>query len=127
MYGLADKLKRLPDFEVNYRFYEGIDGKDRRICQSFRPNWSYDEDGIKPPMFFPIWPEFLDSHGKTWPDNIPVSLSGNAVMRIAFREVNVPVHRLRIKLGTKGYFMEDNRRVAEAIVTRIIGLHTNEI
>jgi len=127
MNGLADKSKRLPDFEVSYRFYEGTDGKDRRICQSFRPNWSYDEDGLEPSMLFPIWPEFLDSHGKLWPDKIPVSLSGNAAMWITFREVNVPVHRARIKVGTKGYFMEGNRRVAKAIVTRIIGLHTNEI
>ena len=127
MNGLADKLKRLPDFEVSYQFYEGTDGKDRRIFQNFRSNWSYDEDGLKPPMLFPIWPEFLDSRGEVWPDASPVPLAGKATMWIAFRELNVPVHRARIKEGIKGYFMDGNRRVAEAIVTRIIGLHTNEI
>jgi hypothetical protein len=129
MSGYSEKIKRLPDFEVSYRFYTEADGgrKDPRVFQNYRSNWSFDGDDIQKPDQFPIWPEFLDSYGEVWPDATPVPTSGKATMWIAFRDLNVPVHRVRIKEGIKGYFMEGNSRVAEAIVTRIIGLHTNEI
>jgi hypothetical protein len=130
MSGYAEKLNRLPDFEVSYRFYSEAEGgrKDNHpVFQNYRSNWSFDGDDIEKTGLFPIWPEFLDSHGEVWPDANPVPISGKATMWITFREVNVPVHRARIKKGTKGYFMEGRRRVAEAVVTRIIGLHTNKI
>jgi len=46
-------------------------------------------------------------------------------MWILIPEMRAEIHRARIQPGVRGYFMEGGRRVAEAVVTRVIGLHTN--
>ena len=72
-----------------------------------------------------IWPEFLAEDGNVLPDGLPVPWTGKASMWILIREMRSELHRMRIKEGVRGYFMEGSRRVAEAVVTRIIGLHSN--
>jgi hypothetical protein len=72
-----------------------------------------------------IYPEFLAADGSVFPEGIPVLVSGMATMWILSHELRVQVHRERIHEGVTGYFMEGSRRVAEAVVTRVIGLLSN--
>ena len=72
-----------------------------------------------------IWPEFHAKDGSVFPDGVSVPDSGVATMWIVVPEMRDNVHRSRIKEGIRGYFMEGSRRVAEATVTRVIGLHLN--
>ena len=73
-----------------------------------------------------IYPEFLDSEGHVLSDEFRVPERGLATMWVIVPEMIEQVHGARIKVGTKGFFMEGARRIAEATVTRIIGLHTNK-
>ncbi|HEV8725431.1 MAG TPA: hypothetical protein VGW77_32840 [Candidatus Binatia bacterium] len=44
-------------------------------------------------------------------------------MWIVNQDLKATIHRIRIKIGVKGFFMEGGKRVAEAEVTRIAGLY----
>ena len=77
-------------------------------------------DGI-----FMIHPEFIDEQGLVRPERVPVPVSGLAAMWILIPEMRAKVHCIRIAEGVHGYFMEGSRRVAEAVVTRVLGLHSN--
>jgi hypothetical protein len=125
----VEKVKRLPDFEVSYRFLSEAEGgrKTGPPFQNYRCDWAYDGDDISKTGIFAIWPEFLNLQGDVLPKEVQVSMQGRAMMWIVRPKMIEQVHGIRIKEGTKGYFMEGSRRVAEAIVTRIIGLHTNTI
>ena len=72
-----------------------------------------------------IWPEFLAEDGSLFPEDVSVSISGRATMWILSHDLRTRLHRLRIHEGVRGYFMEGAQRVAEAIITRVIGLHTD--
>ena len=72
-----------------------------------------------------IWPEFLNEDMSVFPEAISVPESGVASMWILSHDLRLQVHRTRIREGVKGYFMEGRRRVAEAVITRILGLHEN--
>ena len=122
----AERVKGLPDFEVGYRFLSEAEGgrKTGPPYQHYRCDWSYDGDDISKTGLYAIWPEFLDSDGQVFPDKIQISPTGKATMWIVSPKLTEQVHRFRIKEGTKGYFMEGARRVAEAVVTRVIGLQT---
>jgi hypothetical protein len=79
------------------------------------------EDGI-----YMIWPEFEDEQGHVLLDQERhVPSTGTARMWIASPKTRI-IHCSRMKPGTKGYFMEGQRRVAEAEIIEIVGLHTNE-
>jgi hypothetical protein len=128
MNGYAEKIKRLPDFEVSYRFFSEAEGgrKTGTPFQHYRCDWSYEGDDISKTGIFMIWPEFVDSEGRILPDKVRVPESGKATMWIVSPNMIEQVHGSRVKIGTKGFFMEGARRVAEAVVTRVIGLHTNK-
>ena len=129
MLSRAETFKREPDFEVSYRVLSEAEGgrKSGPPFQGYRPDWAYDGDDIPKTGLFMIWPEFLDSEGKVLPNESQAPVAGKANMWIIVPKMIEQVHGARIKVGTKGFFMEGNRRVAEATVTRIIGLHTNKI
>jgi hypothetical protein len=129
MNGYAEKDKRLPDFEVSYRFLTEAEGgrKTGPPFQHYRCDWSYEGDDISKAGIFMIWPEFLDSEGRILSDEVRVPESGKATMWIIVPKMIEQVHGSRIKVGTKGFFMEGPRRIAEVVVTRVIGLHTNKI
>lgn len=116
-----------PDFEVNYRFYtpEELGRRTGPPFQHYRCDWSYDGDDVVRTGIYIIWPEFLAEDGAVIPEGIPVPVSGRASMWIVSHAMRLTVHRARLKEGVKGFFMEGGRRVAEAVVTRIVGLHTN--
>lgn len=113
---------KLPDFEVRYRLLLE-DG--RQYYQRMRCDWSYEGDDISETGIYMIWPEFLALDGSVFPQDTPIPMSGMAAMWIVSPEIRRQIHCSRIQLGVKGYFMEGGRRVAEAIVTEVIGLYSN--
>jgi predicted nucleotidyltransferase len=69
-----------------------------------------------------IWPEFLDNENNVILDkSIRVSTFGKAKMWIV-TEVNKELHKSRIEIGQKGYFMEGPRKIAECEVVEILRL-----
>jgi hypothetical protein len=126
MTSYANSSGKLPDFEVSYRFLTLAEGGRRSGTpyQHYRCDWSYEGDNIAETGIYMIWPEFLAVDGSIFPNDIPVPTSGIATMWIVSPEMRHQVHCQRIKLGIKGYFMEGRRKVAEAIITEVIGLHS---
>jgi hypothetical protein len=114
------------DFEVKYRLYGLEDGGRKATFQHLRCDFSYEEDDIDEIGIYMIWPEFLDSSGKPINDKEIVPLEGEASMWIVVDEMREKVHRRKIKVGTKGFFMEGLRRIGEVKVTRIVDLNINE-
>jgi hypothetical protein len=114
----------LPDFEVRYRFYNAEEGgrANGQPLQGFRCDWRYEEDDIGGTELYMIWPEFLDKQGSPLPAGTPVPASGMAEMTILSPEMRTHVHRRRIKVRVRGYLMEGSRRVAEAVVTRLLAV-----
>jgi hypothetical protein len=115
------------DFEVRYRFFPAAEGGRHSgpPFQHYRCDWSYESDDIDQTGIYQIFPEFLAEDGSVFPEDIPVPPSGLATMWILSHEMRIQVHRSRIREGVRGYFREGAHRVAQAVVTRVIGLHTN--
>jgi hypothetical protein len=44
-------------------------------------------------------------------------------MWVLVEEMKDKVHRNRLKIGTRGYFMEGSKRIGEVVVEEIVGLH----
>ncbi|HLK60121.1 MAG TPA: hypothetical protein VKU00_26405 [Chthonomonadaceae bacterium] len=123
----ADRSGHPPDFEVHYRFYRPEEGgrSSEQPFQGYRCDWSYEGDDISLTGIYMIWPEFQTEEGLPLPDGTVVPIAGTASMWIVSHNLRVQVHRQRIKEGMRGYFMEGGRRIAEATVSRVIGLHSN--
>ena len=123
----SSRCRYLADFEVRYRFYSSNEGGRRTGTpfQHYRCDWAYDGDDIVKNGIYMIWPEFLAEDGTIFPSEMPVPVVGNATMWILNPQLRAEIHCARIKVGIRGFFMEGNHRVAEAIVTRILGLQEN--
>ena len=80
------------------------------------------DDPVKDGIYM-IHPEFLDANGNVVGEEIPLMLEDKATMWILVEEMKEKVHRSRIKLGTKGYFMEGSRKIGEVEVDSIVGLN----
>jgi hypothetical protein len=121
------RLKHPPDFRVKYRFYDESEG-GRKITpgQGYRSDyWYYHELQPNPNSIYMIWPEFEDEQGNVVTDTeIRIKPTGTARMWIIIPKMR-QMHRERIKVGRKGYFMKGPRRVAECEVIEIIGLNSN--
>ena len=110
------------DFIVQYRFFSEEEG-GRKINpgQGYRSDFMYAEDE-KFIKLFMIWPEFLDNKNNVILNKaIHVSTCGRAKMWMV-TEANYELHKSRIKIGLKGYFMEGPRKVAECEVVEILRL-----
>ena len=70
-----------------------------------------------------IHPEFINEDGTPIPEEVPVSLSGKASMWVLVEEMKEEVHRHRIKVGTRGFFMEGARKIGEVVVEEIVGIN----
>ncbi len=124
------KLGHQADFKVSYRFYEEIEGGRKTIpCQGYRSDFFYEhpDHNSRQNILFMIWPEFENESGQLiLENNISVNREGIARMWIIMPERRL-YHLDKIKSGLKGYFMEGSRRVAECVVTEILGLSTNPV
>lgn len=71
-----------------------------------------------------IWPTFLGADAEPLPDGLalPVGVKLPARMRILSDEMRVEVHRKRIAVGVRFFCHEGPTRVAEGVVTRLLGL-----
>ena len=106
------------DFKVKYKFRSYEKGGRRNPAhQGIRSDFWYHhadnpEDGL-----FMILPLFEDENGNLI-DSGPVLQEGVARMKIISEEM-ISYHILRLKIGTKGYFMEGIRRTADCEVIEL--------
>lgn len=119
------------DFKVQYRFYTAEEGGRKTLpCQGYyRCDWAYKEDikDNKSKELFMIHTEFEDKKGNLLMDKtISVDREGIARMWILIPERRT-LHQNRIKIDTKGYFMEGSKRVADCTVIEVVGLFNNPI
>ncbi|MBL8182150.1 MAG: hypothetical protein JNL64_11145 [Blastocatellia bacterium] len=112
------------DFEVQYRFYSSEEGgRQGPALQGYRCDWQYaDIIEERPDQVWMIWPIFLDSNGRFLPENTEVPNQGIAQMLIVDKGLKESVHKNRIRVGIRGYFVEGLKRIAEASVTRVVDL-----
>jgi hypothetical protein len=116
-----------PDFKVRYRFYEEIEGGRKTLpYQGYRSDfWYFHEKHPEPHSIFVIRPEFEDQNGNVIiQSDILVSREGSARMWV----VSLPMrklHRDKINVALKGYFMEGPYRVAECEVVELVDLTIN--
>ncbi len=78
--------------------------------------WYYHEDNQEDGMFM-IWPLFEDENGSIF-DFGPVLNEGIARMKIV-NEKMIEYHIRRLKVGSKGYFMEGLRKTADCEVIEL--------
>ena len=115
------------DFIVNYKFFTEKEGgrKTGTPSQGYRSDFMYAEDVVENRNEWKMWmihPEFLDKDGSILLDKtIGVAESGKANMWI-LNDAILEMHRERIKIGQKGFFMEGPNKVAECEVVEIVGL-----
>jgi hypothetical protein len=114
-----------PDFIVKYRLYSPEEGGRKVTFQHLRCDFMYEGEHPTRDGIYMIHPQFLDTNGKAIQDGIQVPLEGNASMWILVPEMRGTVHQERIKVGTRGHFMEGGRKVGDVEVVQIAQLHEN--
>jgi hypothetical protein len=72
-----------------------------------------------------VWPEFIDARASVLPEG-EVPVEGRALMFIVNPDRRA-FHRQRITIGTRGFFMEGAKVVAECVVTAILGLAHEDV
>jgi hypothetical protein len=115
-----------PDFEVSYRFLTAEEGgrQNSLPLQGYRCPWAYEDDNVEGlALMWEILPEFEDAEGRIIPHLAPITATGTAKMYILDPKMRQEIHRERIHIGTKGFFMEGTKKVAEATVTNILNLN----
>ncbi|BDD05526.1 hypothetical protein [Aureibacter tunicatorum] len=120
-----ERLNHPEDFKVKYRFYsESEGGRKEMPIQGLRSDFWYEDKNHTMKGNFIIWPEFENEDGELIVSG-KVLKEGVARMWIINNESR-PYHQERIKIGTKGYFME-GIRTGECEVIEIVGLESNPI
>jgi hypothetical protein len=121
-----EKLKQKADFRVRYRFYTKEEGGRKTTpYQGYRSDFWYPHKGGNENSVFMIYPEFEDANGNIVLENDKaVNEQGTARMWVIMPKMR-EYHKPRIIKGTKGYFMEGSRKVAECEVIEIIDLLVN--
>jgi hypothetical protein len=112
------------DFVVRYRLLTPRDGGRRVTYQHLRCDFMYEGDEPVTGGIFMIHPEFLDPSGNPIAEDVVVPLEGESSMWILVPQVR-SIHRSRIQVGTKGFFMEGPRKIGRVQVQRVMALHTN--
>ena len=109
------------DFIVEYRFFSPEEGgrKTGNPIQGYRSDFMYsDDENLK--KLWMIWPEFLDNDDNIILDkSLRVPTSGKAKMWI-LNEALIELHKGRIKIGLKAFFMEGRHKTAECEVIQIV-------
>jgi hypothetical protein len=121
----------LGDFLVKYRFFTQAEGgRMNPALQGYRSDWVYADDYTEWEIsnkkdllqVYMIWPWAVDENGLEYSQHEFMPHEGFADMRICVDQMR-PVHRKKIRVGVKGYFVEGSRRVAEAEVIDILYLN----
>lgn len=123
----AESTGMLPDFEVEYELDIDPELSSVKPCQGMRCDFLYEGDDPATNGIHMIWPEILNDEGGVILDKrIAIPHSGRATMWIGQHESRVTVHRNRIRVGVKGYWVIGSKKLAKVEVTKIIGLFDNE-
>lgn len=128
MHTLYEKTRgHIADFKVKYMFYTNEEGGRWSLpYQAYRSDFKYEHplyDGNN--QLFMIHTEFEDETGNIiLESNEQISATGTARMWILIPERR-NYHEDKIIVGTKGFFMEGNVKVAKCEVIEILGLLTN--
>jgi len=108
--------KRPCDFVVKYRFLTREEGGRQSLpYQGIMSDFMYYGDNPKTDRVFMIHPEFLDEFDNVITSEIVVPESGKALMWIINPKFH-DYHKNRLKIGTKGYFMEGPKITGECDV-----------
>jgi hypothetical protein len=121
----AELRNRMSDFIVSYRLYSQNEGGRKVTYQHLRCDFIFEGDDPQKDEIHMIHPEFLDKDGLPITEEVPVPLSGRASMWIIVPEMPNKVYQSRIKIGTRGFFMEGARKIGEVVVDEIVGLYEN--
>lgn len=108
-----------PAFRVRYRFLSPLEGgRESPPRQHVRWDFLYAGDDPLVDGIFMIWPEFVAPGGDVLAEG-EVPMQGLANMYIVNPDL-VSLHRERVTIGTKGYFMEGGTRVAGCEVVAVV-------
>jgi len=119
------RLGHPEDFKVKYRFYSKDEGGRKSLpFQGIRSDFWYEHINHEMEGMFIIWPEFENTTGDLIESGV-VLKEGTARMWIVNKELRF-YHQERIRVGTKGYFMEGSK-TGECEVIKIVGLMSNPI
>lgn len=89
--------------------------------QGYRSDFRYEDESNN--KCWMIHPEFLDEKGNVILDrNILMSQTGQAKMWILNDQLR-DFHKSKIKIGTKGFFVEGHHKTAICEVIDLVGLH----
>jgi hypothetical protein len=89
--------------------------------QHVRSDFLYDGDDPTKDGIWCIWPEFLDPNGQALTESERVPAEGLADMFVLNDDLRVQ-HRDRIRVGTRGFFVEGPNRTAECEVVQVLSL-----
>lgn len=111
-------MKTNYDFRVKYSFRKYEDGgRKTPVYQGIRTDFWYHHNENTEGNLFMIWPMFEDSQRDLVEPGIIIE-DGIARMSIVNAGM-VNYHRNKIIIGTKGYFMEGLRKIADCEVIEI--------
>jgi hypothetical protein len=115
-----NRLKRNPDFIVEYEFDPCDELKSSKPGQGMRVDFLYEGDNPSIEGVHMIWPELLDGVGEVIKDKTPgkIATCGKANMWVV-DESRRPYHANRLKIATKGYWVRGSLRLANVTVTEI--------
>ena len=107
------------DFKVKYKFrtYEQ-GGRKIPVFQGYRSDFWYYHEEVLLGHIYMMWPTFEDELGNILENSIAIPKQGIARMT-TISESNINYHISRLKIVTKGYFMEASRKVVECEVIEL--------
>lgn len=110
------------DFQAKIRFFPLQEGGRRPYPNGIRFDFKYADDETN---LYMIHPDFFDSDGNSLSteDMLPLDVWLNVRMYIVVAEMREKVHQLKIHEGVKFFCMDGSRRVAEGVVSKIVGLY----
>jgi len=113
-------LNREPDFIVEYQLDPCDELKSAKPGQGMRLDFLYDGEDPELDGIHMIWPELLDEDGNVILDKTPgeMETKGKANMWIV-NEERREIHKDRINIGTKGYWVRGPFKMASVTVTQI--------
>ena len=116
---------RPPDFRVRYRWVATSESVvKQQPFQHMRCDFAYAGDDLSKEPVYMILPEFEDDAKQPLSTHAVVPRSGFASMWIRSDDLRQSVHRTRINVGVRGFFVVGPHPIAEVEVTEVLGLHT---
>jgi len=120
-----DWVAERPDFKARVRFLSKEEGGRQRapVLQGIRCDFQYNDkyEDDPPNQVWMIYPAFLDDAGALLPVRSEIPKQCEATFRILNSDLR-HVHRARLRPGSKFWLVEGSHRIAEGLVTTLLGL-----